>query len=303
MARSNNFFSRLAHHFEAVIHPAAPLVRNLRRQIRDSNNRLEAKILELDYRLERLSDSSLAALDARLREIERRLPCHPFTGPGGSLLQGYAEVESALSSARYMTRNMIGARHFPSQSELLIYCVEAAGFPSTILEFGVFSGTTIRVLAEASPPGTQLYGFDSFEGLPEDWRPGFEQGTFRTNDLPEVPDNVTLINGWFDETLPGFAAELAEPVRLVHVDCDLYSSTRTILETLRDHFADDCVVIFDEYFNYPGWENHEFKAFREFVQDGEFCYEYIGCVPSHQQVGVRLTRTRRREKAAAAEHS
>ena len=51
----------------------------------------------------------------------------------------------------------------------------------------------------------KVYGFDSFEGLPEKWRNGFEKGTFNRNgNLPKVNNNVELIKGWFDDTLPNF---------------------------------------------------------------------------------------------------
>ena len=159
------------------------------------------------------------------------------------------------------------------------------------MEFGVFSGRSINLIADSIGIGTKVYGFDSFEGLPEDWRGNFKKGTFSVPKLPEVRQNVELIKGWFDETLPRFTSErlTGKKTNFLHVDCDLYSSTKTIFDTLIEHIADDCVIVFDEYFNYPGWQDHEVKAFKEFTEKSGHSYEYIGCVPTHQQLAIRLT--------------
>ena len=76
--------------------------------------------------------------------------------------------------------------------------------PNTLwLEFGVASGKTINYISKFT--NDTVYGFDSFEGLPEKWRNGFDKGCFNRNgNLPKVNKNVTLIKGWFDETLPNF---------------------------------------------------------------------------------------------------
>jgi predicted O-methyltransferase YrrM len=104
-----------------------------------------------------------------------------------------------------------------------------------------------------------------------------------------VRDNVELIVGWFDKTLPTFAeSHKTESLALLHVDCDLYSSTKTIFALLAGHVVPGTVIVFDEYFNYPGWPLHEYKAFQEFVSLRKIKYEYIGLVPSHQQVAVRV---------------
>jgi predicted O-methyltransferase YrrM len=158
-----------------------------------------------------------------------------------------------------------------------------------VLEFGVFSGTSINRIA-SQMPGRRVYGFDSFEGLPETWRPGFGQGKFKRTDLPTVSENVELVIGWFDNTLPAFVASNPdEKLALLHVDCDLYSSTKTIFAFLADRIVPGTIIIFDEYFNYPEWRIHEYKAFLELRLEHVIAYEYIGLVPSHQQVVVRVT--------------
>jgi hypothetical protein len=76
------------------------------------------------------------------------------------------------------------------------------------------------------------------------------------------------------------------PVSFLHIDCDLYSSTKTVLHYLGNRIRSGTVIVFDEYFNYVGWRNHEYKAFAEFIAASGLSYRYIGVVPSYQQVGV-----------------
>jgi hypothetical protein len=46
------------------------------------------------------------------------------------------------------------------------------------------------------------------------------------------------------------------------------------------------VILFDEYFNFPNWEQHEYKAFQEFVASHGVTYTYLGF--ARQQVAVRV---------------
>lgn len=101
---------------------------------------------------------------------------------------------------------------------------------------------------------------------------------------PEVRPNVTLIDSWFDETLPAFLAAHVEPIAFLHVDCDIYSSTKTVLELTGSRLAPGAVVVFDEFFNYKGYEQHEYKAFFEWVEPHGVAYHFIGY--SGQQISA-----------------
>ena len=72
----------------------------------------------------------------------------------------------------------------------------------------------------------------------------------------------------------------------MHIDCDLYESTRYVLAQLADRIVPGTVIVFDEYINFPGWQKDEYRAFREFTETTGKCYRYLGQVPSHQQVAV-----------------
>ena len=124
-----------------------------------------------------------------------------------------------------------------------------------------------------------MYGFDSFEGLPEKWRDGFDKGCFNRNgDLPQVNSNVELIKGWFNETILNFINTHNKKVSFIHMDADLYSSTKFIFDVLKDYIDTDCIIIFDELVNYPGFDGDtgELKAFYEFITENKVDYEWIG---------------------------
>ncbi|WP_316168892.1 MULTISPECIES: TylF/MycF/NovP-related O-methyltransferase [unclassified Bradyrhizobium] len=192
-----------------------------------------------------------------------------------------------LSSVDYIDSSMQDALGFETQRELLEYSLMQAPAQGHYLEFGVFSGGTIRHTAKRKPDVT-IHGFDSFEGLPSAWG-GFSLGAgafSRDGKLPSVPSNVVLHKGWFSNTIPPWKQQYGGTIAFVHIDCDLYSSTVDILEGLVEHMRPGTVILFDEYFNYPGWERHEFKAWKEFVAAHDVKYEYLGY--ARQQVLVRI---------------
>lgn len=154
------------------------------------------------------------------------------------------------------------------------------------LEFGVFNGVTISCLATARPD-LEFHGFDSFEGLPEDWDMGMKNvkaDAFNRNGvMPDVPENVSLYKGWFDETLPTFLDNNYGDISYLHVDCDVYSSTVTILENCNERIKPGTIIRFDELacwrtafgeasprgksnrVLYTTWKDHEWKALNEWL--------------------------------------
>ena len=102
-----------------------------------------------------------------------------------------------------------------------------------------------------------------------------------------MSENVELLQGLFVDTIPPFLSSTAhQNVSFIHIDCDLYSSTKTIFNLLGDRIVPGTVIVFDEYFNYPGWRKHEFKAFQEFISARRLSYKYDSFVSRHQQVCV-----------------
>jgi hypothetical protein len=189
-------------------------------------------------------------------------------------------------TARFVMEQMAGVPAFKSDFALLTHALSQAQLEDggLICEFGVFRGTTINHLASLT--SQTIHGFDSFEGLPEYWRPDFEKGRFALARLPKVRPNVQLHKGWFHESLPPFLAAHREHAAFLHVDCDLYSSTRTIFHLFRDRIRPGTVIAFDELFNYPGWRQGEYKAFSEFIAETGLKYEWLGYCCYHEQAAV-----------------
>jgi len=173
-----------------------------------------------------------------------------------------------------------------SAIETFMRGIEAAPSAGMVLEFGVRFGTSIRQIAALV--NQEVHGFDSFEGLPEAWHHE-PQGSYSTKGvLPTVPANVMLHAGWFEDTLPVFLKQRADPVRFVNIDCDIYSSTRTVLRLLAQRIVPGTVLVFDEYIGNEHWREDEFKAFQEAVVDNGWRYEYLCFGFFTKQVAIRI---------------
>ena len=137
-----------------------------------------------------------------------------------------------------------------------------AGTRPLYLEFGVYEGATLRWWSEhLRQPDAQLIGFDSFVGLPERWRPGFEAGAFETAGPPEIADpRVSLVAGWFEDTLARFKPPENDQL-IVNVDCDLFSSAATVLRWVEPYLVPGTMLYFDELSD----RDHELRALRELV--------------------------------------
>jgi hypothetical protein len=200
-----------------------------------------------------------------------------------------AYLLAAAGSARYMVERMRLARNLGGQVPLLEFALAACTVEGLVLEFGVYTGRTLAAIAAGDP--RVAHGFDSFEGLPEDWTHFQKKGRFGLQGKPPqfAAANIELHAGWFNETLPAFLAGHPGPVRFLHVDSDLYSSAVTVLESLAGRLVAGTIILFDEYINYPGWEQDEFRAFSEFTARHGVSYEYLGFASSHFSVAVKIT--------------
>ena len=192
------------------------------------------------------------------------------------------------TTVEYVEQHMRHVDSVVSKKELLtkaLKCADISG-DRLVCEFGVFMGTSINCIAKTT---TQpIFGFDSFEGLPERWRDGCDKGFFATPQLPKVRNNVTLIKGLFHETIPVFLNQHSGTVGFLHIDSDLYSSAKTVFDFLGTRLRPKTVIVFDDYFNYPGWEDGEYKAFLEFLDKTGLSFEFIGYHRNAQQVAVIL---------------
>jgi hypothetical protein len=180
--------------------------------------------------------------------------------------------DAVLDSFNYAKENMQDAYSFLDRFDGLRLSIEAAKrrFPSRklVLEFGVYKAGMITYQARKFPE-LNFVGFDSFEGLQEQWSGMAPEKTFDLGGrLPKVRPNVLLVKGWFAESGPRWKTE--NPASgiplLVHVDCDTYAATVDVLEFCSDYVEHGLVIHFDDYFGFPDWRNAGFKALKEIAE-------------------------------------
>ncbi|MEI8396584.1 MAG: tetratricopeptide repeat protein [Rhodospirillaceae bacterium] len=199
-------------------------------------------------------------------------------------------AEVGLASWRFIRsiteREPTRPRLFGTTVEGLGLGLEAACIDGLVLEFGVRFGTSLRWIAgQVDGP---VHGFDSFTGLPEAWV-ALPRGSYSTGGvLPDMPPGVQLHPGLFEDSLPIFLAAQDGPVRFMNVDCDLYSSTVTVLDRLSERIVAGTVIVFDEFLNHPGWLDDEYRAFTEAVARYSWRFEYLGFSLFSKQAVVRI---------------
>jgi hypothetical protein len=159
-----------------------------------------------------------------------------------------------------------------------------------VLEFGVYEGRTLRQLRREMDESYLMFGFDSFEGLPEDWSgTSCKKEDLSTHGVIPQIDGAKIFPGWFKDTIPEYRKEKA-PIALLHCDADLYSSTIDILYGLNDCILSGTVVVFDEwYYNHRDIEanrQHEQKAFYEWVEEFDREYELQPLIEDERKIVV-----------------
>jgi len=198
-------------------------------------------------------------------------------------------IEKALSdSAEYAESAMKNALYFRSREDLWDFALSKIEVDGVIAEFGVHTGYSINYFASKLGSMTTIYGFDSFEGLMEDWKGHIgRRGHFSLGGrMPKVASNVQLRKGWFDQTVPEFVAREPGNLAFVHIDSDTYEAAKTVLRALGSKLQKGTVIVFDEYFGYRGWRLGEWRAWKEYIESTGVQYEYIGF--AKEQVAIRI---------------
>ncbi len=162
------------------------------------------------------------------------------------------------------------------------------------MEFGVSSGVTINYIAARIR--SRIFGFDWFQGIPEDWTfpdPNDPSNTITrpagswSHEIPAVRRNVFLVKGLFEKTLPGWARLMADEssgkkAAFIHVDADLYSSCKTIFKNIGHCIVAGTVMVFDEWHAV----GHEDRAFIEFLEESNNTATLISRTPGGQRTFV-----------------
>ena len=167
-------------------------------------------------------------------------------------------------------------------------CAKAAPESGLVAEFGVRDGGSLRHILELFGP--TVYGFDSFEGLPSEWRKSASAsapaGWFKA-DPPEI-DGAEIIAGLFADTAGPFFDRMRQPVRFLHIDGDLYESAVDVLTAAGPWLVPGSVIQFDELCkfelsNYEYWREGEWKA----LEESGLKWEPVART-RHEQAAVRI---------------
>ena len=151
-------------------------------------------------------------------------------------------------------------------------------------EFGVWRGESFNYLIRTFKKG---FGFDTFEGLPENWH-NEKKGTYSADGLIPKIDGGTFIAGKFEDTLPSFFAKSRPMASIINFDADLYSSTLCALNYSKSVIDKDTILIFDEFIINKNWEQDEYKALNEFCSKNNLTYEVLAVSYCTKQVALRL---------------
>lgn len=169
--------------------------------------------------------------------------------------------------------------------------VQAREFgPIDYLEFGVWKGGSLRWWCEGNThPESRFFGFDSFEGLPEDWSPMFHKGAFNTGgSIPDIQDTrVKFVAGWFQQTLPPFLAsyQARECSLVVHCDSDLFSSALFCLTSLNRIIKRGSIIIFDDLSDVLS----EYRALTHYTTAYLRQWRFVAATEGFEQAAVEIT--------------
>jgi len=140
------------------------------------------------------------------------------------------------------------------------------------LEFGVWKGRTINLFSKHLK-NKKIFGFDTFEGINEDWiGTDKAKGFYTTNNkMPKVNDNCILIRGLIQDTLPRFLTENSDTkIAFAHMDVNTYESSKFILKLIKPRLHENAIILLRACHNYPGWSVGEYKALQETFSSKEY---------------------------------
>lgn len=186
-------------------------------------------------------------------------------------------VNAAL---RKWTRQLPNISSFPNRKSYFSHIANSVVKNSEVdyLEFGVYSGESISQWVHLNEhPESRFFGFDTFTGLPDNWKYDLQKGAFTTNgNTPRIDDpRVKFIIGLFQETLVQFLNDFKRRGRLViHLDADLYTSTLFVLTSISNILSEGDIIMFDE-FAYP---LGEFRAYIDYTSSYRINLEPIAKV-------------------------
>ena len=189
-----------------------------------------------------------------------------------SIQDTYSELKNEITSSLI----------FPDKHHVRDYCINLLNQDNSKIndkvccEFGVRNGLSINYFA--SRTNLNFYGFDSFRGIPEDWLgTSGSKGSFSANGIvPKVNKNVKIIEGLIEHKLDNFLINHDNKIAFIHIDVDVYSTTKFILEKIKNYIDKETLILFDDFCCFPGWRHGQFKALNEIFSKNQVQYIAFG---------------------------
>lgn len=138
----------------------------------------------MNFIKKKLTDFFIATLGIFARSVQRSLISSDVTVI--KLLKYESQMDSVKYAKIYLKEGII----FNTREEIWEYCSTINQVRNgPILEFGVHKGVSINYFAKLNP-NLEIFGFDSFEGLSENWYGGMALKGSISNygALPKVKD-------------------------------------------------------------------------------------------------------------------
>jgi hypothetical protein len=203
--------------------------------------------------------------------------------------------DATLIDGKFKSKGIERRRH-------LIQAMNRTRLSGHVMEFGVYRGKTMQHISQHFHDQT-CWGFDSFVGLPEPWQistgehakthPAGKFDMRQEKEQPVFRHNVQLVAGWFEHSIPPWLEFNAGDISFLHIDCDLYSSTRTVLHLLNPRIVPGTVIVFDEMYpwdddqSYTLWAQGEFRALGEWLAKHDRAFRTL-LRSSHQQCSIEV---------------
>ena len=224
------------------------------------------------------------------RHLNAKLTLSALQFYEGDTSEFNALVQTPFKDHPHM-RSFAWAFELPELPELFFHrwalfdrMVELSKKARPFYEYGVWRGEAFQYLIKTFKKG---YGFDTFEGIPEDWHDE-KAGTYSSDgNIPQIEGGEFIV-GKFADTLPGFFSEPRPMASIINFDADLYSSTICALNFSKPVIDEHTILIFDEFIINKNWEQDEYKALNEFCLNNNFTYEVLAISFSTKQAAVRL---------------
>jgi len=156
------------------------------------------------------------------------------------------------------------------------------------LEFGVFRGRSFILATQLARKYNmnrmRFFAFDSFAGLPHSEGERFDTGNYSCSEtlFKKIlykagvnAETTRVVKGFFSDSLTDVVRNQHDLVKasIVHIDCDLYSSTKCVLNFVEKLVGEGTVLIFDDWYCFRDEDVDnmgERKAFREWSLYDQF---------------------------------